>query len=131
MEYIICKQIDIEQICNLRKSVGWNELKTMMSNPQMDNLFNIICTENGHMVGFLAVVSNNVTDAYIQDVMVAPEFQGKGVGTELMNRAISEIQERGIYMISVIYGEEKLRHFYEKFGFCTMLCGQLETHLEK
>ena len=31
-------------------------------------------------------------------------------------------------MISVIYGEEELRSFYEKFGFCTMLCGQIETY---
>lgn len=131
MEYTVCKTFDIDQMCNLRKSVGWNEAKTMMSNSQMDNLFNIICTEAGKMVGYLAVVSNNVTDAYIQDVMVAPEFQGKGVGTELMNRAISEIKDRGIHMISVIYGEEKLRCFYEKFGFHTMLCGQLETHLEE
>ena len=66
-----------------------------------------------------------------EEVMVAPEFQGKGIGTELMNRAISEIKARGIYMISVIYGEEKLRCFYEKFGFCTMLCGQLETSFEQ
>ena len=83
------------------------------------------------MIGFLNVVSNKVTDAYIQDVMAAPEFQGKGIGTELMNRAIAEIKARGIYMISVIYGEEKLRRFYEKFGFCTMLCGQLETRSEQ
>lgn len=131
MEYAVCKTFDIDQICNLRKSVGWNELKTMMSNSQMNNLFNIICTKNGKTVGFLAVVSNNVTDAYIQDVMVAPELQGKGIGTELMNRAISEIKARGIYMISVIYGDEKLRCFYEKFGFHTMLCGQLENQLEK
>lgn len=130
MEYTLCKSFDIGQMCNLRKSVGWDELRTMMLNPQTYNLFNIIFTENG-IIGFLAVVSNEVTDAYIQDVMVAPEFQGNGVGTKLMNMAISEIKARGIYMISVIYGEEKLRRFYEKFGFCTMLCGQLETRLVK
>ena len=118
MQYSICKKFDIDQMCHLRKSVGWNELKAMISNPQMENLFSIICTENGKMIGFL-------------NVMVAPEFQGKGIGTELMNRAISEIKARGIYMISVIYGEEKLRCFYEKFGFCTMLCGQLETRFEQ
>lgn len=127
MKYTVCKTFDIEQMCHLRKSVGWNELKTLMSKPSMNNLFNIVCTENNKMIGFLSVVSNNVTDAYIQDVMVVPEFQRKGIGTELMNLAIAEIKTRGIYMISVIYGEENLRPFYEKFGFYTMLCGQLET----
>ena len=33
------KKFDIDQMIHLRKSVGWNELKAMMSNPQMDNLF--------------------------------------------------------------------------------------------
>ena len=131
MEYSVCKTFDINQICVLRENVGWNDLKQIISNPEMNNLFNVICTENDKIIGFLSVVSNNVTDAYIQDVMVAPEFQGKGIGTKLMNIAISEIKARGIYMISVIYGEEKLRHFYEKFGFYTMLCGQKEIRYEK
>ena len=38
MQYSICKKFDIDQMIHLRKSVGWNELKAMMSNPQMDNL---------------------------------------------------------------------------------------------
>jgi predicted GNAT family N-acyltransferase len=45
-----------------------------------------------------------------------------------MNKAISYIKEKEIYMISVIYGEEELRSFYERFGFYTMLCGQIETY---
>ena len=39
MQYSVCKKFDIDQMCHLRKSVGWNELKAMMSNPQMENLF--------------------------------------------------------------------------------------------
>ncbi|MFL0252054.1 hypothetical protein ACJDT4_16665 [Clostridium neuense] len=48
-----------------------------------------------------------------------------------MNKAICYIKEKGIYMISVIYGEEELRGYYEKLGFYTMLCGQLETYKSK
>ncbi len=47
-----------------------------------------------------------------------------------MNRAIARLKSDQIYMISVIYGEESLRPFYEKFGFTTMLCGQMETRPE-
>ena len=74
MQYSVCKKFDIDQMWHVRKSVGWNELKAMMSNPQMENLFSIICTENGKMIGFLNVVSNNVTDAYIQDVKLCRKF---------------------------------------------------------
>lgn len=74
------------------------------------------------------MISNGVLDAYIQDLIVRPDYQNKGIGTELMNKAISYIKEKGIYMISVIYGEKELRSFYERFGFYTMLCGQIETY---
>lgn len=37
------------------------------------------------------------------------------------------MREKHIYMVSVIF-EEKLKDFYEKFGFYTMLSGQLETY---
>ena len=33
------------------------------------------------LVGFVDCVSNGVTDTYIQDLMVHPDFQGKGLGT--------------------------------------------------
>ena len=47
-----------------------------------------------------------------------------------MNRALERLKNDRIYMISVIYGEESLRPFYERFGFCTMICGQMETRPE-
>lgn len=59
--------------------------------------------------------------------MVRPEYQGRGIGSGLMNRSIQRLKNDRIYMISVIYGEEALRPFYEKFGFSTMLCGQMEA----
>jgi GNAT superfamily N-acetyltransferase len=74
----------------------------------------------------LLSVSNGVTDAYIQDLMVHPDYQGQGIGTELMNRMIAYLKTHHIYMISVIY-EPALSSFYRRFGFFEMLSGQLET----
>lgn len=125
MKYILDKQIPPKAIADLRESVGWNRMDAELSDAKMNNLFEIGCYSDGRLVGYLCVVSNNVTDAYIGDVMVAPEFQGQGIGTEMMIRAIEKIRKLDIYMISVIYGEESLCRFYEKFGFHTMLCGQM------
>ncbi len=72
-------------------------------------------------------MSNGVTDAYIQDLIVCPDYQGKGLGTDLMNQMIQCLKEKRIYMISVVY-EESLKPFYERFGFYNMLCGQMETY---
>ena len=125
MKYEINKVVSAKQIADLRESVGWNRMEESYGNLKMTNLFHIACYENDLLIGYVCVVSNNVTDAYIQDLMVHPSYQNKGIGTSLMKQTISKIKEMKIYMISVIYGEEELRNFYEKFGFTTMLCGQM------
>ncbi len=127
MTYTNGRKIPAKEIADLRELVGWNRMEEAFENKKMNNLFELGCYEDGKLIGYLNVVSNKVTDAYIQDVMIAPGFQGKGIGTELMKRAILRIKGMDIYMISVIYADERLRRFYEKFGFCTMLCGQVET----
>ena len=127
MTYTTGRKLPAKEIADLREAVGWNRMEEAFTNKNLSNLFELGCYEDGKLVGYLNVVSNKVTDAYIQDVMVAPEYQRRGIGTELMKRALLRIKEMDIYMVSVIYGEETLRPFYEKFGFCTMLCGQVET----
>lgn len=127
MTYTTGRKLPAKEIADLREAVGWNRMEETLDNKNLSNLFELGCYEDGKLIGYLNVVSNKVTDAYIQDVMVAPEYQRRGIGTELMKRALLRIKEMDIYMVSVIYGEETLRPFYEKFGFCTMLCGQVET----
>ena len=60
-------------------------------------------------------------------IMVHPDYQDRGIGTDLMKKMIDYLKEKHIYMISVVF-EEKLKPFYEKFGFFSMLCGQMETY---
>ncbi len=127
MEYGLNDLVTVQEIADLRQAVGWNRMEEEYRNPKLKNFFEIACRQEGKLIGYLCAVSNGVTDAYIQDVMVHPGMQGQGIGSELMRRAIEELRARNIYMISVIYGEEELRSFYEKFGFRTMLCGQMET----
>ena len=118
--------VPADALADLRESVGWNRMHHALGNPCIRNSFHLCAFENDRLIGYAAVVSNNVTDAYIQDVMVHPAYQCQGIGTQLMKRILSRLRDEGVYMVSVIYGEESLRPFYEKFGFFTMLCGQQE-----
>ena len=109
--------IDPAQIADLRENVGWNRMEDALRREEMANLIEIGFMEGERLIGYLCVVSNRATDAYIQDVMVHPEYQGQGIGTGMMHLALASIREKGIPMVSVIYGDESLRPFYEKFGF--------------
>lgn len=113
-------------LADLRQAVGWNRMERDLTDPRLHNAFHLCAMDGARIVGYAAVVSNGVTDAYIQDVMVHPDCQKQGVGTQLMERVLARLTAEGVYMVSVIYGEEALRPFYERFGFFTMLCGQRE-----
>lgn len=130
VSYHLNKQVDVEQLCELRRSVGWNRMETSLSDPELQRFLTVSAYEDDRLIGHVEVVSNGVTDAYIQDLMVHPDMQHRGIGTRLMNMAIIEIRKRNIYMISVIYGDKELQEYYEKFGFSSMLCGQMQLRDE-
>lgn len=131
MRYEYNEKVKVEDITDLRAAVGWPRMEADYRNETISNYYHIACYKNNFLIGYGEIISNGVTDGYIQDVMVHPGYQGRGIGTEIINRCISFLKKNDIYMISVIYGEEKLKAFYEKFGFSTMLCGQMETRLPK
>lgn len=127
MIYKYNESISPEAMADLRESVGWNRMEKEYGNPLMTSFFHIAVYDGDQLVGFVDSVSNGVTDAYIQDLIVRPDYQGKGIGTDLMKKMIASLKEKHIYIISVIF-EERLKPFYDRFGFNTMLCGQMETY---
>ena len=127
MIYQYNEAVSAKDLSDLRESVGWNRMEDEYSNPLMISYYHIAVYEGDKLVGYIDSVSNGVTDAYIQDLMVHPDYQGKGLGTELMNQMITYLKENRIYIISVVF-EESLMQFYDRFGFYHMLCGQMETY---
>lgn len=130
MIYKYNEPVSAKALSDLRESVGWNRMESEYKNPLLTSYYHIAVYENEILVGYVDCVSNGVTDSYIQDLMVHPDYQRKGIGTELMKKMIKYLTEKHIYIISVVY-EESLKPFYDKFGFNNMLCGQLETFSSK
>ena len=126
MIYKINEPVSAKAISDLRASVGWNRMDESYKNPHLTSYLNISVFYNNMLVAYIDSVSNCVTDAYIQDLMVHPDYQGQGIGTELMNRMISLLKQNHIYMISVIF-DENLKAFYNKFGFQFTCAGQMQT----
>ena len=128
LTYIVNQPTPTQAIADLRRSVGWPGMENAYNNACLQSYCHIACYDDGKLVGYVDTVSNGITDAYIQDLVVDPAYQGQGIGTSLMNRIIEIIKERNIYWISVIYGNAELAPFYARFGFSQMLCGIMETY---
>lgn len=65
------------------------------------------------VVGFITAISDGVLSAYIPLLEVLPEYQGRGIGQELIRRMLLELQD--IYMVDLLC-DENLQAYYEKAG---------------
>ncbi len=131
MRYEFDDAVSARALADLRQSVGWNRMERELADVRLHNFFQLYCFDEDRLIGYSAVVSNGVTDAYIQDLMVHPDYQQQGIGRQLMQRTLERLRNEGVYMVSVIYGDAELQKYYEEFGFTTMLCGQMELRPER
>ena len=68
--------------------------------------------EVNQVVGFITAISDNVLSAYIPFLEVLPEYQGKGIGKELVSRMLKELEN--MYMVDLCCDDD-LVPFYEAF----------------
>lgn len=64
-------------------------------------------------VGFINSLSDGIQFAFIPMLEVLPEYQGRGIGTNLLNCMLEELSS--IPNIDLMC-EQELQPFYEKFG---------------
>ncbi|WP_339149893.1 MULTISPECIES: GNAT family N-acetyltransferase [unclassified Sutcliffiella] len=65
------------------------------------------------VIGFITAISDGVLSAYIPLLEVLPEYKNKGIGKELVNRMLKELDD--IYMIDLCCDDD-LVPYYDKFG---------------
>ncbi len=75
LNYVMDASASPERVAALRRSVGWGGMEAELGDPALHDYLRAACYDGERLVGFLAVVSNGATDAYIQDVIV---LSGKG-----------------------------------------------------
>ena len=75
--------------------------------------------ETGTTVAMGRVLSDGVSDAYIQDVIVLPGYRKLGIGRRLVEVLVSACESRGIAWIGLI-AEPGTENFYVPAGFTRM-----------
>lgn len=69
--------------------------------------------ETGAVVGFVTAISDGVLSAYIPLLEVRRDYQGRGIGQELMRRMLVRLEH--LYMVDLICDLE-LQPYYQRFG---------------
>lgn len=68
------------------------------------------------LAGFGRVLSDGVSDAYIQDVVVHPDYRNRGIGSAIVTFLVKELEKRGVDWIALV-GEPGTENFYSGLGF--------------
>jgi ribosomal protein S18 acetylase RimI-like enzyme len=76
----------------------------------------LVAVEDGRAVGMGRALSDGVSDAYLQDVVVLPSHRGRGIGGELIRRLTAHARARGLEWIGLV-AEPGTTAFYARLGF--------------
>ena len=112
---------DGNEIANLYRAGGWwkeeydpNELSRLI----VGSFLFVVAADlkTGQAVGMGRVIADGVSDGYIQDLVVLPEYRKTGIGARIVSILVKKCVERGISWIGLI-AEPGTENFYLPFGF--------------
>lgn len=105
----------------LTDSVGWGIRAEKIVKQALENTLYSLCVYDGdRLIGYGRIIGDKTIFLYIQDIMVIPEYQGKKIGTGIVNKLLEVIEEykKVNPNIRTYLGASKGKEdFYKKFGF--------------
>lgn len=110
---------DVDEYLNLRQSVDWTSPPKEFCEKGINNSnYFLSVRKNGKLIGMGRIIGDGVCTFHIVDIIVSYEFQGIGLGKEIMTTImdyINSIKAPNSY-ISLMAAKGK-EEFYKKFGF--------------
>ena len=110
-----------EEYNHLRETVDWRPISLEQAKRGLQNTtFLVVVREEGKAIAMGRALFDYGYTAYIGDVIVKPEYQGQGIGKNIVETLISyvmnaaESEDPIMFILGAAKGKEG---FYEKIGF--------------
>ena len=123
-EVKLVKNWDEEEIVELYKAGGWwkkawdsSGIKTLIESSFAFAV--VVDRSSGKAVGMGRLISEGVSDAYIQDLVVLPNYRSHGVGRQIVDALVDYCLSRNISWIGLI-AEPGNEDFFRDMGFRVM-----------
>lgn len=111
----------VDTYLKIREKVEWKKLTVEQAEKAlMNSLFTVVAMEDKEVLGMGRIVGDGAVVCYIQDLVIVPEAQGKGIGKMIMDRMISfveTIQLDGTEMMLDLMCAKGREEFYHNLGF--------------
>lgn len=109
----------VEEYQYLRNAVGWSKVNDAAVDISLKNsLYSVCLYYNNQIIGMGRIIGDTGIYYYIQDVMVLPNFQRKGLGKKIMNLIIKYLIENVDSTAFIgLMAAKGFWKFYENYGF--------------
>lgn len=109
---LINPAIQNHEVSDLREAVRWGRRDSDYPALFRHCLFWAgLRNKNGDLVAFGYIVGPGIEHGYMEDIIVHPRYQAKGIGKALVQKLLQESEKRKISIVTVTF-EEKNISFY-------------------
>ena len=110
----------IAEYRSLIRAVGWAEWTNFDAADAAlaHSLYHVVALHEEAVIGMARVGGDGAMFFYIQDVVVVPAHQGRGVGTLLLERVMGYLKDAAPEKAFIgLFAAEGKHPYYERFGF--------------
>jgi len=119
-EYVLVERSPtVEEYHKLCQAVGWEPVDVEATETGLRNaLFSVCVIYRDEVIGCGRVVGDGGIYFYIQDIIVLPEFQGRGLGRYIMDAVMGHLDSHAHPNAFVgLMAAKGVSRFYEQYGF--------------
>ncbi|MCM0589794.1 MAG: GNAT family N-acetyltransferase [Gloeotrichia echinulata IR180] len=115
------RDIDLYELEELCDAVGWSRRPLRKVKKAIEHSF-LVATmwqvrgNQRRLIGFARATSDHAFNATIWDVVVHPDFQGKGLGKALMKYVLKKLRSEEISNVT-LFADPHVVDFYRTMGF--------------
>lgn len=102
--------------------------RLLLANDMAEAAYEIV-EADGVPIGSIAL-SGHVDHDFLEDIMIVPTHQSRGIGTALMRELMDAARRRGVPLRLSVLDGNRVRSLYERLGFRVTLIVPPRTKLE-
>jgi len=111
----------IEEYNYLRNSVDWSLKEKGISNDRakkslIASPFCVTVYDDFKVIGMCRISGDKTMYGYLQDIIIIPEYQRKGIGTKMLKILLKDVSKLKGYLLGVC-PSRKSAYFYKTVGF--------------
>lgn len=119
LDDIVIKPLQVTDYQTLRKTTDWNiHTDANVEKGLQNDLFSICVFHEDKPVGMGRVIGDGAMYFYLQDIIIHPKYQGKGIGRLVMEKIEAFLEKNAPHHAFIgLMAAVDVEAFYYKFGY--------------